>query len=39
MMQEREATGIPIATGTWARVVAAAQSVGVAPPNVIEERA
>jgi ureidoglycolate dehydrogenase (NAD+) len=38
MMQERAAKGIPIATGTWGRVVAAAQSLGVPPPAVIEER-
>jgi ureidoglycolate dehydrogenase (NAD+) len=31
-MAQREANGIPIAKGTWNRVVAAAQSVGVAPP-------
>lgn len=34
VMAEREASGIPVPQGTWKRVVAAAQSVGVAPPAV-----
>jgi ureidoglycolate dehydrogenase (NAD+) len=31
-MAEREARGIPIANGTWSRIVSAAQRVGVAAP-------
>lgn len=31
---EREVNGIPIARGTWNRLTAAAQSLGVAPPAV-----
>jgi ureidoglycolate dehydrogenase (NAD+) len=31
-MAARTVNGIPVARGTWSRVVAAAQSVGVAPP-------
>lgn len=34
MMAEREANGIPIARGTWDRLVAAAQPLGVTPPGV-----
>lgn len=33
VMTEREANGIPIPKGTWARIVAAAQSIGVNPPQ------
>jgi ureidoglycolate dehydrogenase (NAD+) len=33
VMTEREANGIPIPKGTWARIVAAAQSIGVNPPR------
>jgi ureidoglycolate dehydrogenase (NAD+) len=32
ILEEREATGIPIAQGTWSRIVSAAQRVGVAAP-------
>ena len=32
VMAEREANGIPIPKGTWNRIVAAAQGIGVAPP-------
>lgn len=34
MMAAREANGIPIARGTWDRVVKAAQAVGVEPPQI-----
>ncbi len=33
IMAEREKSGIPVPRGTWQRVVAAAQSVGVAAPK------
>jgi ureidoglycolate dehydrogenase (NAD+) len=33
IMAEREISGIPVPKGTWQRVVAAAQSVGVAAPQ------
>ncbi|MPZ55941.1 MAG: Ldh family oxidoreductase [Rhizobiales bacterium] len=33
VMAEREAKGIPIPKGTWNRIVAAAQGVGIEPPR------
>lgn len=37
MYREREAGGIPIPNGTWSRLLAAAASVGVKPPDQVSE--
>jgi ureidoglycolate dehydrogenase (NAD+) len=34
ILQERERSGIPLPRGTWARLLATAEGLGVTPPNI-----
>jgi ureidoglycolate dehydrogenase (NAD+) len=36
VLQERERTGIPLPRGTWARLLATAEALGIMPPETLE---